>query len=412
MIGPDHRAKRLAIGPLVLLLLGSSATLADEPGDVLAAIAAGDAGILARYRYEFVDQDSFDDNANASTLLLRLNYETAGFMGWSAFAEFDYIGELLVNDFNSGAGTSSARRDRYPVVADPKGPDLNQLFLAYALGDRWTFRFGRRVLNLDDWRFVGSVVWRQNEQAYDGVELVYKGLARTDIFYSYVNRVKRIFGNTVPAGSHRQDTHLLNVRAAVTDDWSLIGFAYLIDNQDEPSFSTQTYGLRAEGSTALAVGTLDVVAVYAFQTSAYNAPAEFDADFVQLLALWNRDAWSFGAGFELLGSDNGQGFRTPLSTLHKFNGWADLFLTTPGDGLKDTYLRIDHRQSAWTWSLRLHDFRADAGSGSWGREIDLSADRKLGDRVNLLAKAALFDTSSAAYDDTVKFWLMLTFDVL
>ena len=69
-------------------------------------------GALARYRYEFVDQASFDKNANASTILLRLNYETNEYKGLSGFIEFDYVGEVLVNEFNSGAGTSSPDRDQ------------------------------------------------------------------------------------------------------------------------------------------------------------------------------------------------------------------------------------------------------------------------------------------------------------
>jgi hypothetical protein len=28
--------------------------------------------------------------------------------------------------------------------------------------------------------------------------------------------------------------------------------------------------------------------------------------------------------------------QTPMATLHKFDGWADLFLTTPANGLGDT----------------------------------------------------------------------------
>jgi len=399
----------MPIGALLFVLaVVPTEVLADEAGDAVNAIAGGSPGALARYRYEFVDQASFDKNANASTILLRLNYETADYEGFSGFIEFDYVGEVLVNEFNSGAGTSSPDRDQYPVVADPKGPDLNQLFLTYAPNRDWKFRFGRRVLNLDDWRFVGGVVWRQNEQAYDGVELNYEGLRNTRVFYTYVNRVKRIFGNTVPAGSHRQDTHLLNVRSKLTEDWSVVGFVYLIDNEDQPSFSTQTFGLRFEGSAALAGGEVSLLGELARQSSAYNAPVDFDADFVQLQAIWSRGAWSFGAGFELLGSDNGQGFRTPLATLHRFNGWADKFLPTPGSGLQDTYLRFGYRQEHWNFSLRLHDFRSDAGSENWGSEIDASASRKFGDRLSLLLKAARFDADSASFDDTTKLWLMLT----
>ncbi len=36
------------------------------------------------------------------------------------------------------------------------------------------------------------------------------------------------------------------------------------------------------------------------------------------------------------------GFATPLATLHIFNGWADLFLTTPANGLKDLYFQAGY----------------------------------------------------------------------
>ena len=45
------------------------------------------------------------------------------------------------------------------------------------------------------------------------------------------------------------------------------------------------------------------------------------------------DTLSAGLGWEVLGGDEdepGEAFRTPLATLHAFNGWADQFLTTPG----------------------------------------------------------------------------------
>ncbi len=396
------------VGLLFNLVLSPIAVLADETPGIVGAIAGGTPSVVARYRYEFVDQDSFDKNANASTILLRLNYETADYNGFSGFIEYDYVGEVLVGDFNSGAGTSSPGRDQFPIVADPKGPDLDQLFLAYKPNEDWQFRLGRRLLNLDDWRFVGSVVWRQNEQAYDGVELNYEGLRDTKVFYSYVNRVRRIFGSTVPAGSHRQDTHLLNIRHKLTEDWSVVGFAYLIDNQDQPSFSTRTFGLRFEGSAGLAGGRVSLLGELARQSSAYGAPVGFDANFVQLQAIWSKDAWSLGAGYELLGSDDGQGFRTPLATLHKFNGWADKFLSTPGAGLQDTYLRLGYGLRSWNLSLRYHDFRADAGSDRWGSEIDASASRKLGDNLSLLLKAAFFNADSSSFDDTTKLWLMLT----
>ena len=76
-----------------------------EGDDVAAAITAGKASLDLRYRYEFVDQDTFSRNANASTLRVRLNYQTAAWQSWSGFIEFDQVIEVIADNFNSGAGT-------------------------------------------------------------------------------------------------------------------------------------------------------------------------------------------------------------------------------------------------------------------------------------------------------------------
>ncbi|HXF15821.1 MAG TPA: hypothetical protein VN496_02395 [Burkholderiales bacterium] len=45
------------------------------------------------------------------------------------------------------------------------------------------------------------------------------------------------------------------------------------------------------------------------------------------------------ADLEVLGSNNGQyAFQFPLATNHLFQGWADVFLTTPRQGIRDSYL--------------------------------------------------------------------------
>ena len=104
----------------------------------------------------------------------------------------------------------------------------------------------------------------------------------------------------------------------------------------------------------------------------------------------------------------GRSFRTPLATLHKFNGWADQFLTTPGAGLQDSYLRLGYRMQSWTFAFRFHDFRADAGNEKWGSEFNFSATHKLSDGMSLMLKAAHFDAKSTNFADTTKLWLMLT----
>lgn len=398
----------VALAAMVVFSLPATALVeAGTNTGIAAAITSGDASIDLRYRYEFVDQDSFADDAHASTLRLRLNYKTGSWRNWSGFVEFDQVMEVLVDDFNSGAGTSGPNRSQYPVVADPDGSDLNQLYFQYAPNEDWQARLGRQRILLDDQRFVGGVGWRQNEQTYDGLSVQYGGFENTRLFYSYVGNANRIFGSEVPDGDHDQDTHLLNAKVDLAQGWDVVGYAYLIDNDDAPAFSTRTFGGRVNGAFGLGEGRATVLAEIATQSDAANAPVSFDASYFRLQGSWSLDALVLGIGFESLGSDNGQGFRTPLATLHAFNGWADQFLGTPGTGLDDLYLKAAYQLKPWNLQLVYHDFSAESGGGDYGSEIDLSAGRSFGERYKLLLKLAMFNADSAAFTDTTKAWVML-----
>jgi len=216
------RNHNILLGTLLGLLMPFSVTAAEEEGatDLAAAITSGKATVSGRYRYEYVDQDNALKNAHASTLRLRLNYRTGQWKGWSAFAEFDHVFHVLIDDFNSGQDTS-LNRDEYSVVADPKGSDLNQLYADLDPNDNWKYRFGRQRILLDNQRFVGGVGWRQNEQTYDALTLNTKAISNTALSYSYVNRVRRIFGQTVPAGKERLDGHLFNAKITINKAFSV-----------------------------------------------------------------------------------------------------------------------------------------------------------------------------------------------
>ena len=124
-----------------------------------------------------------------------------------------------------------------------------------------------------------------------------------------------------------------------------------------------------------------------------------------------------GAGYEVLGTDSnggapgtGIGFQTPLATLAKFNGWADVFLTTPGRGLRDLYgfaqvtlpgripLRVDY-----------HEYGADSGGGDLGREVDVTLTHKFGKYWSALARYAHYEAKDAPYADVDKVWVQLDF---
>ena len=397
----------MAVSGLMLPAEGFAQDEESTETDLASAIARGEASLGFRYRYEFVDQDGFDENANASTMRVRLNYETRDWREWTGLLEFDYVFELLLDEFNSGGGTSSPDRDQYPVVADPNGPDLNQLYLQFA-PDNWRTRLGRQRILLDDQRFVGGVGWRQNEQTYDSASFRYKGFADTTVFYSYVGNVNRIFGRESAVGQHKQNTHLLNANVKLSDAWTVVGYAYLIDNDDLASFSTDTIGFRVNGKLEFGDDSVALIGEFATQSDAGDNPASFDVDYFRLQAIWTGGPFSAGLGYESLGSDNGQGFRTPLATLHAFNGWADKFLATPPDGLNDFYVRFGYKWSKWNFQARYHDFSAETGSADFGSEIDLSAGRPISDRYGVLFKLAAYDADDPPYTDTTKVWIMLT----
>ena len=90
------------------------------------------------------------------------------------------------------------------------------------------------------------------------------------------------------------------------------------------------------------------------------------------------------AGYELLGSDGGTAaFQTPLATMHAFNGWADLFLTTPAAGLEDYYVKAGYTPPSppvpgLSFAVVYHDYSADFGSADYGTEWNASIAARLG----------------------------------
>ena len=397
----------LAVAPVAAQEAGGEETFAS-------AMSGGDFNFGFRYRYEYVNDDNpglTDDTANASTVRLRMNYRTDTFRKFSAFGEFDYVGEVLLNEFNNLSGDPG--RGDYPVIADPKGPDLNQLYLDYAASDSTKLRFGRQRIILDNQRFVGGVGWRQNEQTYDGITLNMSAGGNTEFRYSFVNHVRRIVGSEVPGGRHRVDAHLLNAAIKLGQDWTITPYYYHLDYQDAAQFalSTGTFGVRATGSVPVGESKLALVGEFASQTDIGDNPVSYDANYYNLSATYAfENGLSLALAYESLGGDQnvgGSAFRTPLATLHAFQGWADKFLATPDAGVNDLFATVRYKAGKWNLTGVFHDFSAEDGSADWGTELDFSAARPINERYSLLLKAALYDADQHS-NDTTKFWVMLT----
>ena len=394
-----------------LLFAAPFTTSAEESDSVESALTSGKAALNVRARFEGVDKDNALDDANALTARLRLNYKTGSYKGWSAFAEYDHVLHLL-RDFNAGGGTTPAKSD-YQVVADPKGSDLNQAYLDYKGSESWGLRLGRQKILLDNHRFVGHVGWRQNEQTYDAAMFTTSALSRTKLTYAYVGQVRRIFGQgaSVPFSKMNVDAHLLNAKIELSDSWSVTPYAYYVDNKDAAATSTSAFGARLTGGIDTGESKVSVVAEFATQSDAGNNPVSYDADYYHLGATWAMEnGLSLGLAQESLGTDssNFQSFRTPLATLHAFQGWADMFLSTPAAGIDDLYFTAKFKLGKWGLTGVYHDFSAETGSGDFGTEFYVSVGRKLTDNYSLLFKGAFFSSDDVAYPDTNKFWIMLT----
>ncbi len=406
-----RRIRIVLSAAVVTALFAASGARADDASDFGTALTSGKAGINVRARFETVDKDNSLDDANALTARLRLNYRTGQWNGWSAFAEFDNVFHVI-SDFNAGGGTTPDKALRYQTVADPKGSDLNQVHFDYRYSEEWFFRAGRQRILLDNQRFVGGVGWRQNEQTYDAFTVNTKAISNTTFQYSYVSYVRRIFGQSSAVGKHNNRTHLLNAKVALPDDWSVTPYFYRIDNRDAPGFSTATIGARLAGAIKAGDGSISLVGEFARQSDAANNPVSYDANYIHFDGAWAlENGLSIGIGYESLGGDStipNAMFRTPLATLHKFQGWADLFLTTPDQGIDDVYATVKFKAGNWNLTAVYHDFSAESGSGDFGTEFDLSGGTKIGENYGILLKGAFFSSDDAAYPDTNKFWLMFT----
>lgn len=360
----------------------------------------------ARLRYEFVDQTGFDRNANAWTLRLRTGFETGTVGDTKLGFDVEWI-EDLNNDFNSTTNGRAA----FPVVADPADFEVNRLYLVNNSLPDTTITVGRQRIIMDDARFVGNVVWRQNEQTFDAVRVTNTSLAGIKLDGVYLNQVNRIFGPDSPIGRFNGDTFLFNA----SKDFAfgkLTGFAYLLDLEEAPANSTQTFGARFSGRRALAQDwALTYSASYAHQTDYKDNPLDFSASYYFLEGGANWKGFSAGIGYEVLDGDGVKGFSTPLATLYKFQGWADKFLATPADGVEDLYARAGYKfgDVGAFKNLRFmaiyHDFRAENISQKYGEEINLDLQAAVGP-LNLMLRFADYRSDGFA-TDTTKFWFQV-----
>ncbi|MCE7033112.1 alginate export family protein [Lysobacter sp. GX 14042] len=411
------QALRVRWSALPLLMLPALA-LAD-PG-VGALFADGTPILDLRYRHEHVEQDNALHDANANTLRTRLGYRTGSWNGWSALVEVDNVTRLggTYNDTRNG-------RNSHALVADPAYSEVNQALLRYSTA-HGEVTAGRQRLNLDNQRFVGGVGWRQNEQTYDGVALRLTPTESLGLTWAWLGQVNTVFGpedgphaNAANRANAEGDSHLLNLRYTLAPQLVATAYQYRLDLGDlavtptapPGTLSSTTTGLRLDG----ALDRFGYALEYARQGDRGGNPWELDSRYRLVELGYRAGAVQFKAGREVLGGAGGPGnraFQTPLATKHQFQGWADLFGTTPAGGIDDRYAGAVVPLAGGTLQGWYHDFRAERGGASYGTELDLWYARAIPavKGLDALLKYARYDSGDRALTvDTRKLWLQLQY---
>lgn len=416
-----NRILQIPLVPLLLAVVAPSSAALQEadpeatPNGLWEALGAGRTWLNLRHRFEAASIDGLPKDADASTLRTALGYETGRYKGFRALLEFESIS--LVGDDNFNSTTNGAVE--YPVVADPVGTEVNQVYLGYDGFDGVDVRLGRQEISLGNQRFVGAVPWRQNHQSFDALRVMADVSSSTKLDYSAVWNVNRIFGDQSTQGDEMLNAHFLNVVADLGEVGQGTAYGYLVDFDDNRTLSSNTFGARFEGEADLGEVKVGYVVEAAQQTDAYGNPIDLDADYRFLELAGTFAGTTLKLGSETLGGSGAPGdrFSTPFATLHKFNGFADVFLNTPDAGLEDNYVALSRSFDVEALPgpikllARYHVFSSDAGDSDYGTELDLNAAVPLSERIGLGLRYADFD-ADGGFADTTRFMAWLTVRVL
>lgn len=401
---------------LAMFMLPAAAEEVVQAGSLKEAITEGKPTINFRLRYENVNQDGKSRTAEAFTLRSLIGWKTKPFYHLSITAEVYGLSPLNDNYNDLKKGDPLASRTKYPVIADPEDYDFHQLFVEWSGIPDSSIKLGRQGMVLDNWRYIGDVRFRQNWQVFNGLSLANKSLANTEISLAHYEQVKQITTKTRDA-----NIEIANVKYSITPTTSLVGYGYLIDWNGKTlvASSNKTFGLRLDGKQKL-IDQWKVLysAEYAKQDDYKNGSDLIDNYYYRIGAGAAYADWFLRIDQEKLsGNADNKAFQTPLGTNHLFQGWADVFLATPSQGIEDTILIAGGKIMAATIKTEYHFINSDrnfakvgGGTGDkYGTEFDLGVYYKFNKQVSGSVEYANFKEddqyAGARKRDIEKFWV-------
>lgn len=448
-----------------LIAASVSTACAEEAAPVpeytfLDAIKGGKNMTSFRLRYETVDQDAFQpapnaakklDRAEAWTLRSLVGWQTAPFHNFSVGAQLINVAKFQ-DDYNDKAlNVNQPGHANFPAIVDPDYTAFNQLFVDWTGIRNTKIRAGRQQINLDNVRFIGDIGFRQVMQVFDGVSVLNKSIPDTEVFLAHFDKVHQINTRTRDG-----NIEIANVKYRISPSESLVGYGYFIDNPDlsqnggnpaavgtaaqggnglgtninTTDASSRTLGLRLDGVHKLNDDWKGLyTAEYAKQDDYKGGSSLIDAHYYKFGGGAGYKTWSLRIDQELLSSNDGKyAFQTPLGTNHLFQGWADLFLATPRQGIRDTYVTLATSIEKAKLMAEYHDFKADKDfqtlggklADHYGTELDFSVAYPFTDKLLTKLEYAKFNEDDVygtglktafRKSDTEKIWatVMYTF---
>ena len=372
-----RKANGLWLIGLTASILSSAPTYAQDLFDSLNINSFGD----VRLRYHTVDQEALPDTSEALSLRIKAGLEYNIFEKSTVLIEIEGS-ENLIENFNDTLNDEITR----PIISDPENFHINRLQFQTDLIPNTRLTLGRQTIALDDWRFIGHWNFRQNEQSFDAARIesqIGPGLLNA----AYVGRVQRQFGNDSPVGEFDGDSAIINY-GVITPAGRLVAFYYGLDLETGEeanrlsNLSSATTGVRLNGRHKWTDWGVSWDASIAQQTDFADNPNDYSALYAAgQLGVEYRN-YDFSVKAELLGSDNGQAVQTPLGTLHRLNGIADQFLTTPDDGLRDISVSAGYKlRNIGVFEdvrakAQYHWFESDVFNRNFGQEIDIGLSGK------------------------------------
>jgi hypothetical protein len=163
-------------------------------------------------------------------------------------------------------------------------------------------------------------------------------------------------------------------------------------------------------------------AEYAKQQDFSGGDSRIDAHYYKLGAGAGFGNFTLRADQELLSSNDSQyAFQTPFGTNHLFQGWTDKFLTTPKQGIRDTFISATYKYGDFGFYADYHWINADesfnkvgGGTGNeYGTEWNASASYQYNKQVATKLEYGRFSEqdqyAAARIKDTEKVWLTASY---